>query len=500
MFAVQAIFWWYLFAQNTWNIQCNENPKICSTPAQEFTYYVDFTEEILQIISTVNWDWEKLGWYNYIWWLFTNKLLSVPEENKGALQKMVAWMEESMSRWISTVLGVTNILWSLALTSYKDLIWFSILFQAKPIVRDRKTLLDLEMEINDKIYELSLSAMANEKLIDSSKFQKIIDKYIDDKPLFLQWSVTEDTKYKDITNMLTRLNGAMKTFISINQINQFDEFSKWWEGGIYLKFNAQTITSMQSGYVCGRWFSKCTSAWKDFKKNLKEIFPSFSKWGSDAVKVIKDANKKLAESLKWLWQVKLLEKSAWEKYLTDTEIELLKDVYGIDTKKLTKQEGLSFRDILSKANKETFNSIKQKVQSSYNGIMDDWSQASSKIKTIGQDTKDFMDTQKLLSDNKKKLKWEIIKDLSNKNIIVDQNLVNSFKDVIMIINKQQQKDLEMLRSTSSVDYLASYTQIGYIIRDVMDVVMNNDSNVVKNLGNTCEAQCTNKWIDGCYAN
>jgi len=42
------------------------------------------------------------------------------------------------------------------------------------------------MEINDKIYELSLSAMANEKLIDSSKFQKIIDKYIDDKPLFLQ--------------------------------------------------------------------------------------------------------------------------------------------------------------------------------------------------------------------------------------------------------------------------------------------------------------------------
>gem|GEM_PF-5484929 len=50
----------------------------------------------------------------------------------------------------------------------------------------------------------------------------------------------------------------------------------------------------------------------------------------------------------------------------------------------------------------------------------------------------------------------------------------------------------MLRSTSSVDYLASYTQIGYIIRDVMDIVMNNDSNVVKNLGNTCEAQCANK--------
>jgi hypothetical protein len=61
----------------------------------------------------------------------------------------------------------------------------AILFQARPIVRDRKTLLDLETNINDIVYELSLSAMANAQIVDPSQFQKIIDKYSTDKPLFL---------------------------------------------------------------------------------------------------------------------------------------------------------------------------------------------------------------------------------------------------------------------------------------------------------------------------
>jgi hypothetical protein len=44
--------------------------------------------------------------------------------------------------------------------------------------------LDLETNINEITYELALSAMANEQISDSSKFQKIIDKYTQDKPLF----------------------------------------------------------------------------------------------------------------------------------------------------------------------------------------------------------------------------------------------------------------------------------------------------------------------------
>jgi hypothetical protein len=46
--------------------------------------------------------------------------------------------------------------------------------------------LDLETETNNVAYELSVSAMSNKKLLDISPFQKIIDKYSKDKPLFAE--------------------------------------------------------------------------------------------------------------------------------------------------------------------------------------------------------------------------------------------------------------------------------------------------------------------------
>jgi hypothetical protein len=59
-----------------------------------------------------------------------------------------------------------------------------------------------------------------------------------------------------------------------------------------------------------------------------------------------------------------------------------------------------------------------------------------------------------------------------------------------------------LLSTNSVDYLAYYTKIGYSIRQVIDVISiwSKGKSIVNNLGNVCEIQCTNKWIDWCYAN
>ena len=499
MFALRAFFWWYSFAQDTSVVQCENNPTICSAPPKEFGYYVDFTKEILQAMNTIQWKWKDIWEYTYIWWLFTNKILVIPQENKNILEKMVAWMEESMSKKISTALGLANILSSLALTSYKDVIWLAILFQARPIVRDWKTLLDLETNINEIIYELSLSAMANEQILDPSIFQKIIDKYTQSKPLFTIWSVSNGTKYKDITNMLIRLNGAMKTFIPYGSISQFDEFNRWWDDGIYLKFNTETIWEMKLAYSCGRWFSKCTSSWKDFVKNFKEILPSFLKWWKDAIKIIIDANKKLAESIKWFAQAKLLKKSAWEEYLSDTEIELLRDVYGINTKKLTEQEWISFRDLLSNINKETLNTIKSKSQSVNENLLDKQSKSNYENARLKKDKTEKNQIRSLLNENTKKLKWLISWDL-HWDLVIDITLVKSFNDVITIVNKQQQNDLAMLWSTNSVDYLANFTNIGYRIREVIGIIWSKDENIVKNLGNVCEIQCSNKWIDWCYAN
>jgi len=55
-------------------------------------------------------------------------------------------------------------------------------------------------------------------------------------------------------------------------------------------------------------------------------------------------------------------------------------------------------------------------------------------------------------------------------VIVDQNLVQDFKDVINIVNRQQRNDLAVLWSTNSVDFLAYYTNIGINIRKVIDII------------------------------
>lgn len=502
LFASQAIFWWFSFAQNTWEVKCEESPTVCTVAPKEFTYYVDFTKEMLQSMNTIQWKWKKLWAYTDVWWLFTNKLLAISDDNKSIFEKMVAWIEESINKRISTVLGVTSIFSSLALTSYKDVLWLAILFQARPIVRDWKTLLDLETNINEIVYELSLSAMANVQISDPSKFQKIIDKYSKDKPLFVAWSVSEETKYKDITNMLIRLNGAMKTFIPYGRINQFDEFRKWWDGGIYLKFNTGTIEEMKLAYHCARGFSKCTSSAKDFVKNIKNIWASFAKWWTDAKKTITEANKKLAESIKWFAQTKLLKKSAGEEYLTDTEIELLKDVYGINTKKLTKQEWIWLRDLLRIPSKETLSALKFKSQWAGNDLLDKQSKANANIEAeeARQSKIDKQYINDLLEANSKKLQGIISWD-SNQYLVQDPNLIQSLKNVINIVNYQQKNDdLSLLWSTNSTDYLAYYTNIGYRIREVIDIIWDKDKGIVKSLGNLCEVQCANKWVDWCFAN
>lgn len=498
MFAVQAIFWWFWFAQDTWEVICEDNPSVCSVAPKEFDYYVDFTKEMLQAINTLQWKWKNLWDYNYIWWLFTNKILQIPEENKNIFEKMVAWIKESMDRKISTTLGLANILSSLALTSYKDVLWLAILFQSRPIVRDWKTLLDLETNTNDIVYELSLSAMANQQIIDPSKFQTIIDKYSQQKPLFDQWSVSEETKYKDITNMLIRLNGAMKTFIPYGSISQFDEFRKWWEGGIYLKFNTGTIQEMKDAYSCGRGFSKCTSSWRDFVKNIKNLWSSFKKWWNSAKKTIADANKKLAESVKWIGQAKIFKKSPWEEYLTDTEIELLRDVYGIDTKKLTEQEWIWLRDLLTIPIKGTLNEMKTKIKSTNSELLEKQAKANAEDERLEQEKMDKKKIEDLLDQNAQSLKQKIKED-SNKYVVVDSNLKKSFIDVINIVNNQQKNDLDVLWSTTSVDFLSYYTNIGYRIREIIGIISIWKQSIVTNLGNICEYQCSNKGIDGCYA-
>ncbi len=500
IFAFQFVSMFVSFAiaqEESVALDCWDSPAICSIAPREFLNYVNFTREMLLALKDAKKPYKQVLEFSSIGGLFSNQILEIPWENKNLLEKMVSGVAEWISRRISRAWWVADILSTLTYTSYKDVIWLSILFQSKPIVRDWKTLLDLETEINQSIYEMSLTGLFDEIISDQTKINNIINKYIQENPFLATGSsISPETKYKDVLHILIRINWAMKTFLPYSKISQFDEFSRWKQWEIYLKFNPEVMSDMKDAYACGRFF-KCSSPGKDFVSNLKKVLWSFMDWWSRSWTVIKDANIRLSESIKWISQAKLTKKSAWEEYLTDTEIELLRSVYGIDTSKLTKQQWISLRDVLSVSlkKKSTKDFVWPPTQQEREAAQSKAEEKEARKKAAEQKKAD----REKLKANADLLEASINQWDADKYIKLNLTLIDSIEDTIKIVDSQQQKNLLMLSSNDTAGYLHLYTLIGNNIRKVIDIIWTKDKNIVKNLGNVCEIQCSNKWVDGCFA-
>lgn len=503
IFVWQIVFFWFSFAQSTWNnLECGDNPDICNKSALQFQYYEEFVEDMLAGVQTIQADGKNLWTYDYLGWLFTNKILNIPSENRNILEKLVAEIEESINKKISSATTTIFLLSSLGISSYKDLIWLSILFKSKAFIRDWKTLLNLETQINEVFYELWLSAMADRKIVKSSDFQLILDKYVDSNKLFSKAIIYETATYWDLVKMLLKMNGSMKTFLSLNSINQFDDYKKWKTDWFEITFDMEEMKKLDEAYQCARWFAKCTSSWKDFIKNLKNVRKNLKKSWSSAKTVIVDANKNFSQALNWMFDSYKKDKSEWEKQLTDREIELLQDVYGINTSKLTKQQWIWFSDLLNVA-KWNLWWITQSINLNSNFNDDYFNKNNKEQKSINKKKDEENTTDPNLWNDQLLDSIDELEELLGQKpqypVEVKKDFKNSLWAVVDSINAKHKDELSVLIAIDSSVYLHLYTQIWYRIRDLIDVVWNKDKNLIKNIGTVCELQCSNKWNAGCYA-
>ncbi|MCF7834965.1 hypothetical protein K9M48_02820 [Candidatus Gracilibacteria bacterium] len=501
MFVGQAIFCGFTFAQGSGNaqVECGDNPTICSSPGLQFQYYEQFVKEMLAGIQTVQGDGKDLGDYNYLGGLFTNKIFNIPTENKNIFEKLVSEIEESINKKISTASATVFILSSLGIGSYKDIIGMSILTKSRPFIRDWKTLLDLETQINEMFYELGLSAMADDVIVDTSKFQLILDKYKDSNKLFYRAKIYDGAKYKDLVSMLLKMNGSMKTFLSMGTINQFDKYSQGGIDGFDIAFDMESIQILDSSYECARGFFKCDSSRKDFVKNIKNIGTSFKKGGASAKENIVTANKNFADALRGVSNNYKKDKSEGEKVLTDRQIDLLRDVYGINTSKLTKQQGLLLTNSWKNLATSTIGNIK--LSSNFNDDYFNKKEKDQKEKDKDQEEKDAVNPNlgnETLLDNISELS-DLLESKIDYPVIAKDDFKQSLEIVMKSVNKKHQDELSVLVSIDPTPYLQFYTQIGYRIRDVIDIIGSKDKNLIKNIGTVCELQCSNKGNAGCYA-
>ena len=284
-----------------------QQPEVCWWPSKTMSLYFDFQNEARSVLL-----WSKLSERVYstnVWseWLFRGWILKLP----GALDILASDVLWEVSSAFSTALtSYVLLIMASASVVQSNMEWFAILFRDRPIVRDYKTMLDIETELFDLAYfrskEVNLTLPLEWDIYDN--FNKLLEKYQElwlIKATRLKWGESMADIVQDLINM----NGAMRYFISYlgNPWAKALKNYNWcfWnvEGGnctssnAILKFDEKAIQTLKEDYSGLGVFSACNQYLSNFTST---IFKSVNN-NSNSVKIafqdVKDAMKRLKWAL-----------------------------------------------------------------------------------------------------------------------------------------------------------------------------------------------------------
>jgi len=476
--------------------KCNS----CGTTPPQFQQYKNFVTDILNSIWTVWTEWEYTGKPVPPSW-FQSRIFEIPEENQFTINKLIGWMKDRFKKTASTFGATTAILFSI----WREIItkdgvgWFLILFKWRTFVEARRMLLDLDSLIHNKMFELWLGGWFFDKIapINRENIQKTIQKYIkstDSPNTLLEYvKLNEWVKYFHITEMLLRTNSAMKTFIWVNKISQFEnkEFQKWrikdkWKWLFEIKFNYKEIENMKENYQCARWIQwliNCDKTFKKFIANIKDITGDNIKWAKKATKTIFDASKKLAktfsvtakQALEIISDAKRTELNDKDQAFLDEEEKLLMQLYGLNTSKMIENGWLAktnkFRSAITSKDLSIKDSlqqseINQNIQNQKDEIIKEWNRIIQK-------------TENLLSNNILENRNDTIRNCLD---IYDKKERKEYLKLINIYFDKHESELEnKLTSCSEVNKLVEFIDKNLYTKDNISFApIKERDNILKN--------------------
>lgn len=514
---LQSSFSSVVFAQDSDENQCDT----CQSASREFQSYVNFQVEMLQILQKAKRKEVETSKVKTIW-LFWSKILTIPEVAVKAWSKMFKSEAEDLVDWFRSVKMGGIMLWAMAIDLSWKIWWISILFNSQPFVRERSTLKDIETSIHDAMWDLWMEwvwddALSSEIQADVTKLkQKYIKNAWNENGLFEKFILNWSVKYKNITNMMLRLNSSIKTFVAVNHdaINT-DVYERW---NFTLQFNEDVMDSMIENYKCVK-IGTCSSLMDDFKENTK-VWSQIKEWFEDSKNIISDANQRFTKAyLSFESSVKdtFDGKEDTELWLTTDQLQTLRTVYGIDTTKLSKEQWVWLEKLLNGwVTKWLFDDVNtwpldyfSKQQREERKI------ARAAKKQQKQDEKymaelaiqnslslsGFLQIQEDCGEkwqqlNLKTLKCEAVDD-SRREIELKESLLSTLNSVY----DQKSADKELFLIYSNMWVTRYFVEIWAKIHAIIDdsIGTKDSKGLVKYLWETCELQCTNKWTSNCFA-
>lgn len=514
---LQSSFFSVVFAQNDSDNQCNA----CQSASREFQSYVNFQVEMLQILQKAKRKEVETSKVRTIW-LFWLKILTIPEVAVKAWSKMFKSETEDLVKWYKSLKMWGIMLWAMAIDISGKIWWISILFNSKPFVRERSTLKDIETSIHDAMWDLWMEWIWDDPLSDNIQEDvlKLKQKYLKNtwnenwlfEKFILNWSV----KYKNITNMMLRLNSSIKMFLAVNHDTINTDIYKRWN--FTLQFNKDVMDNMIGNYKCVQ-IGTCSSLMDDFKENTK-VWSQIKEWFEESKDIISDANdrfKKAYLSFKSSVKDTLDGKENTELWLTNDQLQTLRTVYGIDTTKLSKEQWIWLEKLLNgwvtkwlisdvnawpldyfskqKREKRKIARAAKKEQKQYEKHMTELALKNSlSLSGLLQIQKDC--EEKWQYFDLKDFKCKIV-NTSRREIELKESLLSTLNNVY----DQKSADKELFLIYSNMWVTRYFVEIWAKIHAIIDdsIGTKDSQGLVKYLWETCELQCTNKWTSNCFS-
>lgn len=484
-------------------------------------------------------------------WLFSYGTFSVGSmflnSLKNSLNKTTQSAVDTVraAEWASVI--VAKNAWTIGFSA--EWVWdMLILFRQRPFMRDWNTLQEIDDNIDDLIWDVWMQGMLYKSVSSDimQELNEISKRYTQAYPIFSQFQINGNVTYVKLIFMLDKINRIMKNFFTEESMFVYQKNAKRFEKdmaswkAVTIAFNHEYLTKLSDSYACVKgkaWFKNCGWDLQNFASDVAHIWTDVKTQFEKAWKEIKESSKKLAEVSKSVWKVvKNKYTNGGDLWLTDDQIELLREVYGINTAKLTKQQWLSLSSLFN-------GTAGENIKNSISISSDAWgrelrsqkkeSDKASKAETTDDSITDkefesFSDYQKnkycirklnKLNNPNEESKWynKCMSILSAENKLflksednsyietyIPSNRVNFYSGMITYLNEsiddtlaELDLDKAVIMYSQSLDTTRYFVEIWAYIHSIVDNVIGDknwsDNTIVNNLGKACESQCSNKW-------
>ena len=230
-----SMFFWYSFA---WD-QC----LACSATPVWMQTYINFEVELLWLLQNMS-AVQETFWTNKKSWLFTSKNLWLTRAFlKWTLEKIQNDLDSEIKA--ARALAISSVLLEKMSLSQVFSDWpmsIYILFKSEAFVRDYKILQEIDMSVNDVIWDMWVEGIRNDHISSfiwaniANLQQKYSKAYGGSTPVFEKITISGDVRYRQLSSFILRLNAMMKNVLLRvrdedefnSSISDFEDFySKW---------------------------------------------------------------------------------------------------------------------------------------------------------------------------------------------------------------------------------------------------------------------------------